>query len=48
MGRKELARLDIGAEIRKEKDRGGGGGETKFHKWTNSEATQRVEVVFSI
>ena len=24
------------------------GGETKFHKWTNSEATQRVEVVFSI
>ena len=36
MGRKELARLDIGAEIRKgkEKIKREDGGETKYHKWT--------------
>ena len=50
MGRKELARLDIGAEIRKgkEKERGRQGDKIPQMDNSDGDATQRVEAVFSI
>ena len=49
MGRKELARLDVGAEIRKgERERGRWGDKIPEMDNSDGDATQKVEAVFSI